>query len=80
MRCRLRRRSSCRERRLPRRAANDGKDGGETLKGWGIGVSYSRPGDYFVRLDWARRIGLGKNASDAAKAKNRFWFMVGKVW
>ena len=25
-------------------------------KGWGIGVSYSRPGDYFVRLDWARRI------------------------
>ena len=49
-------------------------------KGWGIGVSYSRPGDYFVRLDWARRIGLGKNASDAAKSKNRFWFMVGKVW
>ncbi len=24
--------------------ANDGKDGSETLKGWGIGVTYSRPG------------------------------------
>ena len=60
--------------------ANDGKDGSEMLKGWGIGVSYSRPGDYFVRLDWARRIGLPDNASEAAKAKNRFWFMVGKVW
>ena len=60
--------------------ANDGKDGSETLKGWGVGVTYSRPGDYFVRLDWARRIGLAENASDDAKAKNRLWFMVGKVW
>ena len=60
--------------------ANDGKDGSETLKGWGIGVTYSRPGDYFLRLDWARRIGLANNASDDAKAKNRLWFMVGKVW
>ena len=60
--------------------ANDGKDGSETLKGWGIGVTYSRPGDYFLRLDWARRIGLPKDASDDAKAKNRLWFMLGKVW
>ena len=60
--------------------ANDGRDGNETLKGWGLGVSYSRPGDYFVRLDWARRIGLPDNASEDAKAKNRLWFMVGKVW
>ena len=60
--------------------ANDGKDGSETLKGWGIGVSYSRPGDYFMRLDWARRVGLPEGASEAAKAKNRLWFMLGKVW
>ena len=60
--------------------ANDGKDGSETLKGWGIGVSYSRPGDYFMRLDWARRVGLPEGASEAAKAKNRLWFMFGKVW
>ena len=60
--------------------AHDGADGGATLRGWGIGVSYSRPGDYFLRLDWARRIGLARNASDEAQAKNRLWFMVGKVW
>ena len=60
--------------------AHDGADGGTTLKGWGIGVSYSRPGDYFLRLDWARRIGLARNASEEAQAKNRLWFMVGKVW
>ena len=60
--------------------AHDGADGGTTLSGWGIGVSYSRPGDYFLRLDWARRIGLARNASEEAKAKNRLWFMIGKVW
>ena len=60
--------------------AHDGADGGTTLSGWGIGVSYSRPGDYFVRLDWARRIGLARNASTEAQANNRLWFMVGKVW
>ena len=60
--------------------AHDGADGGTTLSGWGIGISYSRPGDYFLRLDWARRIGLARNASEEAKAKNRLWFMVGKVW
>ena len=60
--------------------AHDGADGGTTLKGWGIGVSYSRPGDYFLRLDWARRIGLARNAGEEAQAKNRLWFMVGKVW
>ena len=60
--------------------AHDGADGGTTLKGWGVGVSYSRPGDYFLRLDWARRIGLARNASAEAQAKNRLWFMIGKVW
>ena len=60
--------------------AHDGVDGGTTLKGWGIGVAYSRPGDYFLRLDWARRIGLARNASEEAQARNRLWFMVGKVW
>ena len=60
--------------------AHEGADGGTTLRGWGIGVSYSRPGDYFLRLDWARRIGLARNASEEAQAKNRLWFMFGKVW
>ena len=60
--------------------AHDGVDGGTTLSGWGIGISYSRPGDYFLRLDWAQRIGLARNASAEAQAKNRLWFMVGKVW
>lgn len=53
---------------------------GMTLKGWGVGLSYSIPGDWFARLDYARRIGGDPNLSDEAKAKGRFWFMVGKIW
>ena len=56
------------------------KSVGPSASGSANAVSYSRPGDYFLRLDWARRIGLARNASEEAKAKNRLWFMVGKVW
>jgi len=51
-----------------------------TLKGWGIGVTYTRPNDFFARFDYARRIGLGDNVSTDAQAKNRLWFMLGKIW
>lgn len=55
-------------------------DGNTTLKGWGVGVSYTKPNDWFARFDYARRIGLSANASEAAKSRARMWFMLGKVW
>lgn len=51
-----------------------------TLKGWGIGVTYAKPNDFFARLDYARRIGLGDNTSNDAQARQRLWFMLGKIW
>lgn len=60
--------------------SRDGSSGGETLRGWGIGVAYSRPGSWFARLDYARRIGGDPKMSSDAEAGNRMWFMVGKVW
>ena len=60
--------------------SRDGESGGETLKGWGLGISYSQPGNWFARFDYARRIGLCENASNDARAKARMWFMLGKVW
>lgn len=54
--------------------------GGTTLKGWGIGVSYSESHGYWARVDYARRIGLAKDATDDAKDKDRIWFVVGKSW
>lgn len=56
-------------------------DTGYTLKGWGIGLAYTQPADYFLRLDYARRIGYDEDLTDAsAKDKGRFWFMAGKLW
>lgn len=53
---------------------------GETLKGWGVGLAYSKANDWFARLDYARRIGDDPNISPAAKATGRTWFMLGKIW
>lgn len=60
---------------------NPGKfSSGMTLKGWGVGLSYTKSNDWFARLDYARRIGGDPNLSEAAKANGRIWFMLGKIW
>ena len=51
-----------------------------TLKGYGAAISYTKPNDWFARLDYARRIGGDPNLSEKAKAKGRVWFMLGKIW
>ena len=60
-----------------------GKSGGEgnmTLKGWGLGLAYTRPGDLFARLDYASRIGSDELMSQDAKSRRRIWFMIGKIF
>lgn len=59
---------------------NGSMPGGTTLKGWGIGIAYSESNGYWARVDYARRIGLAKDASEDAKDKDRIWFIVGKSW
>lgn len=53
---------------------------GMTLKGYGVALSYTKPNDWFARLDYARRIGGDPNLSEKAKANGRVWFMLGKIW
>ena len=62
------------------RLTHDGLSGGRTLKGWGVGLSYSKPNDWFARLDYARRIGGYENMSADAASKGRTWFILGKIW
>ena len=51
-----------------------------TLKGWGVGLAYNAP-DWFARVDYARRIGLGRALYDSiSKDRGRFWFLAGKIW
>ena len=54
-------------------------DNSRSLKGWGIGVAYSKPDDWFARLDYARRIGNDGISVDA-QSKGRTWFILGKIW
>ncbi len=51
-----------------------------TLKGWGIGLTYTRPDDWFARVDYARRIGDDGHAQGDAMSRDRFWFLVGKTF
>lgn len=50
-----------------------------TIKSWGIELNYSKPNDYFVKLDYARKIGNNPAIASDDK-KNRFWFMAGKIF
>ena len=51
-----------------------------TLNGWGVGLAYNAP-DWFARVDYARRIGLGRALYDSiSKDRGRFWFLAGKIW
>ena len=51
-----------------------------TLRGWGLGAAYNKSGDWFARLDYARRIGLDASVSPRNSARNRVWFMAGQIW
>lgn len=52
-----------------------------SLMGYGAAVSYTKPNDWFARLDYARRIGGDDpHLSEKARAKGRAWFMLGKIW
>ena len=62
------------------RSASAGIANRMTLRGWGIGAAYSNPGDWFARLDYARRIGLDAQVSPKNAAPSRIWFLMGKIW
>ena len=51
-----------------------------TLRGWGVGAAYNKPGDWFARLDYARRIGLDAQVAPKNAASGRVWFLMGKIW
>ena len=64
------------------RGTKDGRQDSLFLKGWGLGLTYSQPNQYFFRFDYARRIGLphANNLANDYKDKQRMWFMGGYVW
>lgn len=61
------------------RVEKNGNDS-QQLSGWGVGVTYNKPNDWFARLDYARRIGFDEGLSDDANSRQRVWFMLGKIF
>ncbi|SDP11094.1 Hemolysin activation/secretion protein [Selenomonas ruminantium] len=60
--------------------AEKSRSGNTTLKGWGLGLTYAQPNDWFARVDYARRIGFADNLSRDAESRGRLWFMAGKIF
>jgi hemolysin activation/secretion protein len=50
------------------------------LSGYGIGIEYMKPMDWFVRLDYARKIHAEYNYSERTDDKDRIWFQVYKLF
>ena len=51
----------------------------KTIRSWGFEANYAKPNDFFVKMDYARKIGNNRLvASDSTR--QRFWFMVGKIF
>lgn len=50
-----------------------------SLFGYGAELNYNKVDDFFIKLCYARRIGIYDNASNEAKAHGRFWYIAGKV-
>ena len=61
-------------------STKDGEGGSETLKGWGVGATYSKENDWYARVDYARRIGSPEVMSRDAQSRERFRFFAGKVF
>ena len=54
--------------------------GSQSLQGWGLGISYAKPNDWFARMDYARRIGMEDGLSKDAESRQRIWFLLGKMF
>ncbi len=54
--------------------------GSQSLQGWGLGISYAKPDDWFARMDYARRIGMEDGLSKDAESRQRIWFLLGKMF
>ncbi len=51
-----------------------------TIRSWGVQANYSKANDYFIRLDYARKIGNNPLVASVNDARQRFWFMAGKIF
>lgn len=50
------------------------------LAGWGVGVQYARPNDYYLRVDYARKLNGEVYQSEENDKNGRVWFLAYKLF
>ena len=50
------------------------------LAGWGVGVQYAKPNDYYLRVDYARKINGEAYQSEENDKNGRIWFLAYKLF
>ena len=50
------------------------------LAGWGIGVQYAKPNDYYLRVDYAKKINGEAYQSEENDKNGRIWFLAYKLF
>jgi hemolysin activation/secretion protein len=50
------------------------------LSGWGLGLQYAKADDYYLRLDYARKLGSEEFTSEESDKNGRLWFLAYKLF
>ena len=50
------------------------------LAGWGLGLQYAKADDYYMRLDYARKLGSEEFTSEESDKNGRLWFLAYKLF
>lgn len=59
---------------------HSGVDPHRNLAGWGVGVQYAESGDYYLRFDYARKIGSEPYQGEEHDKNGRLWFQAVKIF
>lgn len=59
---------------------HSGSDKHRSLAGWGVGVQYAQSGNYYLRLDYARKINSQPYQGEEHDKNGRLWFQAVKMF
>ena len=61
-------------------AENKAFDFGEHLSGWGLGLRYAKPNDWYAQLDWSKKINAREDLVEPDDHSGRWWFQMYKMF
>lgn len=61
-------------------ASDKASDRWTHLAGWGLGLRYSKPNDWYAQLDWSRKIDSQRDLVEPDDHNGRVWFQLYKMF